>query len=84
MGPLFIFGQNFQNFSFGPPFDIISAAFFQPRHGIAIWKLSVVGDDRKTVFATLTDGSFFGELLILNITGVKTEKRRIANVRSVG
>jgi len=47
-------------------------------------KLSVVGDDGKTVFATLTDGSVFGELSILNITGVKTGNRRTANVRSVG
>jgi CRP-like cAMP-binding protein len=47
-------------------------------------KLSVVGDDGKTVFAALTDGSVFGELSILNISGVKTGNRRTANVRSVG
>ena len=47
-------------------------------------KLSVVGDDGKTIFATLSDGSVFGELSILNITGVKTGNRRTANVRSVG
>ncbi|XP_013791767.1 cyclic nucleotide-gated channel cone photoreceptor subunit alpha-like, partial [Limulus polyphemus] len=47
-------------------------------------KLHVVGDDGKTVFATLSDGSVFGELSILNITGVKTGNRRTANVRSVG
>jgi CRP-like cAMP-binding protein len=47
-------------------------------------KLSVVGDDGKTIFATLTDGSVFGELSILNISGVKTGNRRTANVRSVG
>jgi hypothetical protein len=76
--------KNFQTFFFSPPFDIVSAAFLQSRPGIPIWKLSVIGDDRKTVFATLTDGSFFGELSILNITGVKTENRRTVNVRSVG
>ena len=47
-------------------------------------KLSVVGDDGKTVFATLGDGAVFGELSVLNITGNKTGNRRTANVRSVG
>ena len=47
-------------------------------------QLSVVGDDGKTVFATLTDGCVFGELSILNIQGMKTGNRRTANVRSVG
>ncbi|KAH7954096.1 hypothetical protein HPB49_015561 [Dermacentor silvarum] len=47
-------------------------------------KLSVVGDDGRTVFATLSDGSVFGELSILNITGNRTGNRRTANVRSVG
>lgn len=47
-------------------------------------KLSVVGDDGKTVFVTLMDGSVFGELSILNISGVRTGNRRTANVRSVG
>lgn len=46
--------------------------------------MSVVGDDGKTIFANLSDGSVFGELSILNITGVKTGNRRTANVRSVG
>lgn len=47
-------------------------------------KLSVVADDGKTIFASLTDGTVFGELSILNITGSKTGNRRTANVRSVG
>ncbi|CAD5124725.1 DgyrCDS12995 [Dimorphilus gyrociliatus] len=47
-------------------------------------KLSVVGDDGKTVFVTLSDGSVFGEISILNIAGNKTGNRRTANVRSIG
>lgn len=47
-------------------------------------KLNVVGDDGKSVLATLTDGSVFGELSILNIRGNKTGNRRTANVQSVG
>ena len=35
-------------------------------------KLSVVGDDGKTVFVTLGAGSVFGEVSILNIAGNKT------------
>lgn len=46
--------------------------------------LSVVGDDGKTMFATLSEGSVFGEVSILNIVGNKTGNRRTANVRSVG
>ncbi|UYV81774.1 CNGA2 [Cordylochernes scorpioides] len=47
-------------------------------------KLNVVADDGKTIFVTLSDGSVFGELSILNISGTKTGNRRTANVRSVG
>ncbi|KAK7491150.1 hypothetical protein BaRGS_00017587 [Batillaria attramentaria] len=47
-------------------------------------KLSVVGDDGHTIFATLSDGSVFGEVSILNIAGNKTGNRRTANVRSIG
>lgn len=47
-------------------------------------QLHVVGDDGKRVLATLSEGCVFGELSILNISGVKTGNRRTANVRSVG
>ena len=47
-------------------------------------QLSVVSDDGKTVFVTLTDGTVFGELAIMNISGNKNGNRRTANVRSVG
>ncbi|XP_013787594.1 cyclic nucleotide-gated cation channel alpha-3-like [Limulus polyphemus] len=47
-------------------------------------KLEVVADDGQTVFATLENGSVFGELSIMNISGMKTGNRRTANVRSVG
>ncbi|KAF8785190.1 Cyclic nucleotide-gated cation channel subunit like protein [Argiope bruennichi] len=47
-------------------------------------QLHVVGDDGKKVLATLSEGSVFGELSILNISGVKTGNRRTANVQSVG
>eukprot|EP00118_Oscarella_pearsei_P027633 m.311233 g.311233 ORF g.311233 m.311233 type:complete len:663 (+) comp62956_c0_seq1:83-2071(+) len=47
------------------------------KHG----RLQVVADDETTVLATLSDGSFFGEISILNLGGVN---RRTATVRSVG
>ncbi|XP_054709555.1 cyclic nucleotide-gated cation channel subunit A-like [Uloborus diversus] len=47
-------------------------------------KLHVVGDDGKKVLATLSEGCVFGELSILNISGVRTGNRRTANVRSFG
>lgn len=48
------------------------------KHG----KLEVVTDDGQTVLAVLTDGGYFGEISILNLSGFGN--RRTANVRSVG
>lgn len=47
-------------------------------------RLEVVGDDGKTIFATLSAGSVFGEVSVLEIAGNKTGNRRTANVRAIG
>ncbi|KAM6971966.1 cyclic nucleotide gated channel subunit alpha 1a [Aplochiton taeniatus] len=47
-------------------------------------KLAVVADDGVTQFVVLGDGSYFGEISILNIKGSKAGNRRTANIRSIG
>ncbi|ESN90199.1 hypothetical protein HELRODRAFT_90895, partial [Helobdella robusta] len=47
-------------------------------------KLQVVGDDESTVYATLGEGTVFGEISVLNIAGNKNGNRRTANIRSLG
>lgn len=46
--------------------------------------LRVVADDGLTVYATITDGGFFGEVSLLNISGNTTGNRRVADVVSTG
>lgn len=48
------------------------------KHGM----LEVVADDGVTILTVLTDGGYFGEISILNLSGFGN--RRTANVRSVG
>ncbi|NXX41238.1 CNG3 protein, partial [Tricholaema leucomelas] len=47
-------------------------------------KLAVVAEDGVTQFVVLSDGSYFGEISILNIKGSKAGNRRTANIRSIG
>ncbi|XP_025743446.1 cyclic nucleotide-gated channel alpha-1 [Callorhinus ursinus] len=47
-------------------------------------RLAVVADDGITQFVVLSDGSYFGEISILNIKGSKAGNRRTANIKSIG
>ncbi|ELW71623.1 cGMP-gated cation channel alpha-1 [Tupaia chinensis] len=47
-------------------------------------RLAVVADDGVTQFVVLSDGSYFGEISILNIKGSKAGNRRTANIKSIG